>query len=117
MATPPPAFVPRYKKAVLCRNGMSVYNVGIIDIDDMLHIAMFAVTEETATEYLNCIKQDQASVSVEEYLHYAYNHCIGESEMVCPLTDNQRTCACNTMPIRCVYDPFKRAVNNCNLIG
>lgn len=109
--------MPRFKKAVVCQSGRSVYNVGVIDVDDMLHIATFAVTEETALEQLDCINNDRAAVSVEEYLNYAYSHCVGEDRDVCRLEKPKNECTCDSTPIRCVFAPFRRAVDRCNLIG
>lgn len=94
-----------------------MYNVGVIDSDDMLHIATFAVTEETALEQLDCIKNDRAAVSVEEYLNYAKFHCVGEETDVCQFEKAKNECSCDTTPIRCVFAPFRRAVDRCNLLG
>lgn len=101
----------------MCQSGRSVYNVGVIDIDDELHIATFAVTEETALEQLDCISHDRASVSVEEYLSYAFFNCVGEDSSMCKFDKAKNECSCDSTPIRCVSPPFRRAVDRCNLVG
>lgn len=89
--------------------------MGVINQDDELHIAMFSVTEEKAVEDLECIRNDRASRSVEEYLDYAYNNCIGEDTEMCTVNNLETgDCTCTSTPVRCVSPPYRRAVNRCN---
>lgn len=111
----PPA--PRYVGAVMCMSGRSVFNVGVVDVDGELNIAMFAVTEETAMEYLDCIREDASSVSVEEYLEHAYNNCVGEDPEICRVNDlatGDCTCTQGQTPDRCVWRPYRRSVRRCD---
>lgn len=112
--TPPttPPGPSRFKSVVMCKSGRSVFNVGIVDVEDNLHIAMFSVTEEKAMADITCIRNDLASVSVEEYLDYAFNNCIGEDQDKCSI-NNAGVCTCSSMPARCISPAYKRAVNRC----
>lgn len=64
-----------------------MYIVAVVNQLNELNIAMFSVTEEMAMEYLDCIKNDRSTKSVEEYLEYAFNNCVGEEPEKCVLND------------------------------
>lgn len=92
-----------------------MYNVGVVNELNELHISMFSVTEEAAMEYLECIKNDRATRSVEEYLDYAYNNCVGEEPEMCVVNDLATgDCTCSKTPVRCISPPYRRSVNRCN---
>lgn len=88
--------------------------MGVVDSNNELHIPIFAVTEERAEELAECIRTDMAAVSVLEYLVYTENNCIGEDPEICTFDVGQGSCSCESMPSRCVSNPFKRAVNRCS---
>lgn len=116
-ATPTPAgFTPRFKKVVICRSGRNVYNVGVVDVEDMVHVAMFARSAERAGEFGACIRRDRAAVSVEEYLAFARDNCVGEEPANCAMQPGGG-CECRRSPVRCTLQPFRRAVDRCELVG
>ena len=100
----------------MCESGRSSVNVGIVDVDDDLHFVIINVTEERALADKACIEADRASISVEEYLEFAVNNCVGEDPETCSINGAGK-CTCSSMPTRCIDRDFKSALSRCEDIS
>ena len=102
--------MPRFVSAAVCHSGNGVFNVVITDIDGMNNIALFAVNEETAQDWLLCVNTDAASVSREEYLQFALENCDGDD--TCRV--DETPCECPSRNVdRCGFRRFTRAIRRC----
>ena len=74
-------------------------------------IALFAVNRETAEQWLECVLNDAASISVEEYMQFAFENCDGDD--TCDV-NGPNQCRCRTRAVdRCGWKRFTRAVRRC----
>lgn len=110
----PTAGMVRFAGAVVCKSARQVFNVGLVRADGALLVALFTKEAARADAALACVRADAARVSNEEYLEFAAGHCLGEDAADCRVTSLAAgACACRRSPVRCIYRPYSRALNDC----